>query len=325
MLLGRNAISIMSGYPFGSFGNEAFKNVTVSKSEGANGIEKSRWFLGEFKGSGNSYDFGARIYDSRLGRWLSVDPMASIQPGWSTYKAFLDNPNMFVDVEGETEIIQTFIFNAKTGEVTITVETSGRLMTDGKIHQVNYSVGGGWYNANAYYDFTTTRVMIDDGDGNLTQLGKTHRKIHNESDEDIKSFGLTSSAKKGATKIDWSYYSKKQVKGGVAFYSKNGQGGETKFTKGLVDLVDIGPILGALTAFSPNDKSVTQAMNAVYKQIKLGNNADALKEALSIMTNIMEFYGDAADKGQSLNEAIKDNKNPKVNKIRCSPKGFYGL
>lgn len=29
----------------------------------------------EVKGSGNSLDFGARIYDSRLGKWLSTDPL----------------------------------------------------------------------------------------------------------------------------------------------------------------------------------------------------------------------------------------------------------
>ena len=44
--------------------------------------ENYRWgFNGEetdndVKGAGNSLDFGARIYDSRLGRWLSLDHLA---------------------------------------------------------------------------------------------------------------------------------------------------------------------------------------------------------------------------------------------------------
>ena len=31
----------------------------------------------ELKGPGISYDFGAKIYDPRSGRWLAVDPLAS--------------------------------------------------------------------------------------------------------------------------------------------------------------------------------------------------------------------------------------------------------
>lgn len=56
----------------------------------------------EIKGNGNSYDFGARIYDSRLGRWLSLDPMASKYPSLSPYVAFANNPNYYIDPGGET-------------------------------------------------------------------------------------------------------------------------------------------------------------------------------------------------------------------------------
>ncbi len=39
---------------------------------GFNGKEKDD----EVKGEGNSLDFGARMYDSRLGRFLSIDKYA---------------------------------------------------------------------------------------------------------------------------------------------------------------------------------------------------------------------------------------------------------
>ncbi len=57
----------------------------------------------EVAGVGNAYDFGARIYDARLGKWFSIDPLAVKQPDWSPYKAFLDNPIVWIDQFGETE------------------------------------------------------------------------------------------------------------------------------------------------------------------------------------------------------------------------------
>jgi len=70
-----------------------------SYRHGFNGMEKDD----ELKGNGNSYDFGARMYDPKIGRFLSLDPQAKKQPGWSAYKAFLDNPIIYVDPTGETE------------------------------------------------------------------------------------------------------------------------------------------------------------------------------------------------------------------------------
>ena len=55
----------------------------------------------ETKGIGNSYDFGARIYDSRLGRWLSVDPLTRKNPGITPFHFTYNSPLIFVDPDGE--------------------------------------------------------------------------------------------------------------------------------------------------------------------------------------------------------------------------------
>ncbi len=48
------------------------------------------------------YDyFGARYYNSKLGLWNSVDPLADKYPGWSPYNYTLGNPLKFVDPNGE--------------------------------------------------------------------------------------------------------------------------------------------------------------------------------------------------------------------------------
>ncbi|GAL87783.1 rhs repeat-associated core domain protein [Sporocytophaga myxococcoides] len=54
----------------------------------------------ELKGSGNSYDFGARFYDARLGRWMSVDPLASKYPEVSTYCYAANSPISIIDIDG---------------------------------------------------------------------------------------------------------------------------------------------------------------------------------------------------------------------------------
>jgi len=54
------------------------------------------------KGKGNSYDFGARMYDSRLGRWMSRDPAEKKYPSFSTFNGFGCNPITFTDMTGAT-------------------------------------------------------------------------------------------------------------------------------------------------------------------------------------------------------------------------------
>lgn len=89
-------ISVSDYSPFGvllqgrSFANPNYRY-------GFNGKEKDD----EFKGNDNSYDFGARIYDPRIGRFFSPDPKESEYPFQSTYCFAGNNPIQLVDENGE--------------------------------------------------------------------------------------------------------------------------------------------------------------------------------------------------------------------------------
>ncbi len=54
----------------------------------------------ETKGPGNSYDFGDRQYDPRLGRWLSLDPLKSMYPSMTPYCYAGNTPIAAKDPDG---------------------------------------------------------------------------------------------------------------------------------------------------------------------------------------------------------------------------------
>lgn len=52
--------------------------------------------------SQSGYDyFGARFYDSDLGRWMTVDPLMDKYPGWSQYNYVMGNPLNSFDPDGK--------------------------------------------------------------------------------------------------------------------------------------------------------------------------------------------------------------------------------
>jgi RHS repeat-associated protein len=69
----------------------------------------------EVKGEGNSLNFGARIYDPRLGRWMSTDPYKHLYVPISPYSFALNSPIKLLDADGN------IIVDEKGNPVTITV------------------------------------------------------------------------------------------------------------------------------------------------------------------------------------------------------------
>ena len=63
---------------------------------GFNGKENDN----EVKGEGNQQDYGMRIYDPRLGRFLSVDPISKQYPELTPYQFASDRPVEGVDQDG---------------------------------------------------------------------------------------------------------------------------------------------------------------------------------------------------------------------------------
>jgi RHS repeat-associated protein len=63
---------------------------------GFNGKENDN----EVKGEGNQQDYGYRIYDTRLLRFLSVDPLKKKYPYYTPYQFAGNNPIKYVDMDG---------------------------------------------------------------------------------------------------------------------------------------------------------------------------------------------------------------------------------
>jgi len=55
------------------------------------------------KGEGNQQDYGMRVYDPRLGKFLSVDPLTKGYPWYTPYQFAGNKPVGFIDIDGAEE------------------------------------------------------------------------------------------------------------------------------------------------------------------------------------------------------------------------------
>jgi RHS repeat-associated protein len=87
---------------------------------GFNGKEKDN----EINGNGSSIDFGARMLDTRLGRWLSVDPYQGKYSMLSSFCYSANSPIFLKDPDGR-DIIVAFTGGPTGGGATLKLEDAG--------------------------------------------------------------------------------------------------------------------------------------------------------------------------------------------------------
>jgi RHS repeat-associated protein len=219
-------------YPFGMQVPNRFGSIEDYRY-GFNGMEKDD----EIKGEGNSYDFGARMYDSRLGRFFSTDILERKYSMLSPYAGFANSPIFFVDKDGNENIIYIVNVPDEKGKKTISdKEIQKRIDKANSILSKKAEKGG--------YELKTKFVLFNPDISKYppsTIRGEFDRNFIDKNDgvilmgqaEDIKRYDREN----GVTGMSGSYYTESGEKGwipvrysenGVAFNPENTVGGERR-------------------------------------------------------------------------------------------------
>ncbi|MGV6862647.1 MAG: RHS repeat-associated core domain-containing protein [Putridiphycobacter sp.] len=131
-------------YPFGMQMPGRLFNDGSSYKYGFNGMEKDN----EVSGGGNSYDFGARFYNNRLGKWFSTDFIT--KPFVSPYNFARNNPIIYIDPDGNDEIIFEIYWKG-TGDNAILVMNT-HIIQDGKDELTFRVVNGEIFDLEVFYN-----------------------------------------------------------------------------------------------------------------------------------------------------------------------------
>jgi RHS repeat-associated protein len=91
-------VSATDYYAFGAVMSDRSFNAAGYRF-GFNGKENDN----EVKGTGNQQDYGMRIYDPRLGKFLSVDPLTKNYPWYTPYQFAGNKPINSIDLDGAEE------------------------------------------------------------------------------------------------------------------------------------------------------------------------------------------------------------------------------
>ena len=177
-------VSASDYYPFGS--QMPGRDTTLGGKYyryGFNGKENDN----EVKGVGDQQDYGARIYDPRVGRWLTRDPSQSTHASLTPYHFATDNPINLIDANGEDTI--RFTEATTTYLIPSPVDGLGARLTGSTKTSVSILQAPG--KDVFYYDVIKKAV---DATGKVTTIAQTSTQFYPYDDQESIGFsGITQS------------------------------------------------------------------------------------------------------------------------------------
>jgi RHS repeat-associated protein len=136
---------ILSTSDYYAFGSNMSTRVIGGYRYSFNGKER------DDESFNDAYDFGARIYDSRLGRWLSLDPLTRLFSYQTPYASFDNNPIYFTDPTGMSSVGVKGDFYGKDGKYLGKDDKNDNLVYITTEGNYNYTTGKS-DNSNPNYD-----------------------------------------------------------------------------------------------------------------------------------------------------------------------------
>jgi RHS repeat-associated protein len=132
-------------YPFGMGMPGRTYSATTGYRYGFNGKENDD----EIKGEGDQQDYGMRIYDPRLGKFLSVDPLTKSYPMLTPYQFASNKPINSIDLDGgESKEVYQFYNSAKKLTESYTIDVNNP-----------YDLGSGtFYHIYTVEEVTSTQI-----------------------------------------------------------------------------------------------------------------------------------------------------------------------
>jgi RHS repeat-associated protein len=229
---------------------------------GFNGKEK------EVDGTADNYDFGARIYDGRLGRWLSVDPLFNLSIYESPFCFVSNNSILYIDKEGGTKYLVQNVINEQTGEtlqlkivINSDLKRTVRMKTE-TTRFLGWTVSSEVKDKVEWRDINIVQNVVIDKDGKITygQLSEEQGDLR-YTNGPIKDFlGINNTQEEVNQTLDEKKDPGQQDWGGINFTWGAGQGQESRKGSRNISIENIDLLMDILTGPQINEFNIPTAL-----------------------------------------------------------------